>query len=73
MDFILEGIASVVAGVATFFMLVDTPALSTSWLSADEIKYLQLRQDAIRGNSRRAKEAEKSRRWQIVGTVLIHR
>lgn len=40
--FILEGLATVVLGVACFFLLIDTPALSKRWLSAEEIRYLEL-------------------------------
>jgi len=40
--FILEGLASVILGVACFFFLIDTPALSSRWLSPDEIRYLEL-------------------------------
>ncbi|KAL5339839.1 major facilitator superfamily domain-containing protein [Aspergillus crustosus] len=40
--FILEGLATVVLGVACFFLLIDTPALSSRWLAPDEIQYLEL-------------------------------
>lgn len=40
--FIIEGIATVVLGVSCFFLLIDTPALSSRWLSSDEIRYLEL-------------------------------
>ncbi|KAJ5817122.1 major facilitator superfamily domain-containing protein [Penicillium robsamsonii] len=40
--FVLEGLATVVVGVASFFLLIDTPALSLRWLDADEIRYLEL-------------------------------
>ncbi|BCS18581.1 uncharacterized protein APUU_11409S [Aspergillus puulaauensis] len=40
--FILEGLATVVLGIACFFLLIDTPALSTRWLEPDEIQYLEL-------------------------------
>ncbi|KAI9148893.1 transporter [Paramyrothecium foliicola] len=40
--FILEGLATVVIGVACFLFLIDTPALSTRWLEPDEIRYLEL-------------------------------
>ncbi|KAF4850533.1 putative transporter [Colletotrichum siamense] len=69
--FIIEGIVSVVAGVATFFLLIDTPALSTRWLDADERKYLELRQYAVQGNSIRVREAEKTRKWEILRSVLL--
>ncbi|KAH8663793.1 major facilitator superfamily domain-containing protein [Ilyonectria robusta] len=68
--FILEGIASVVAGGLTFFLLIDTPELSM-WLTPDEQKYLTLRQLAVQGNSMRVREAEKARKWEIVKSVLL--
>uniref|UniRef100_A0A8H7N3D3 Major facilitator superfamily (MFS) profile domain-containing protein n=1 Tax=Bionectria ochroleuca TaxID=29856 RepID=A0A8H7N3D3_BIOOC len=40
--FLLEGIVTVVMGVACFFLLIDTPALSTRWLEPEEIRYLEL-------------------------------
>lgn len=40
--FLLEGIATVIIGVACFFLLIDTPALSTRWLEPDEIRYLEI-------------------------------
>lgn len=42
--FILEGIFTVIVGVMCVFLLCDTPALSTKWLDAEEIRYLELRQ-----------------------------
>lgn len=40
--FLLEGIVTVLIGVACFFFLIDTPALSTRWLNPEEIRYLEL-------------------------------
>lgn len=40
--FILEGIATIVLGGLCFLLLIDTPALSTRWLNADEIRYLEI-------------------------------
>lgn len=42
--FIVEGILTVALGVVTFFCLADSPALSSSWLDPDEIRFLELRQ-----------------------------
>lgn len=69
--FILEGIASVLAGVSVFWLLIDTPALSHSWLTVDEQRYLELRQYAAQGNSMRIREAEKSRKWHIAKSVFL--
>ena len=40
--FILEGVVTVVLGLMTFFLLIDTPELSHGWLDAQEIRFLQL-------------------------------
>ncbi|OHE96301.1 major facilitator superfamily transporter [Colletotrichum orchidophilum] len=40
--FILEGLATVVMGASCFFLLIDTPTLSTRWLEPEEIRYLEL-------------------------------
>lgn len=40
--FILEGIATVVLGISCFFLLIDTPALSSRWLTPEEIRYLEI-------------------------------
>ncbi|KAI0191642.1 major facilitator superfamily transporter [Astrocystis sublimbata] len=42
--FILEGLITVLIGVSCFFLLVDSPALSSRWLDEDEIRFLELRQ-----------------------------
>ncbi|KAF0327783.1 major facilitator superfamily transporter [Colletotrichum asianum] len=45
--FILEGLATVLIGVMCFFFLVDSPVLS-KWLDPEEIRFLELRQQARR-------------------------
>jgi predicted MFS family arabinose efflux permease len=47
--FLLEGLASVVAGCASWFLLPDTPSLSHKWLSLDEIRFLELSHVKHRG------------------------
>lgn len=42
--FILEGLFTVTVAIMCIFLLCDSPALSTGWLEADEIRYLELRQ-----------------------------
>lgn len=42
--FIIEGIATVIGALMCFFLLCDTPALSSRWLEQDEIRFLELRQ-----------------------------
>ncbi|KAF3078584.1 hypothetical protein TWF102_003327 [Orbilia oligospora] len=46
--FIMEGIVTVFLGVICYMFLVESPALSTSWLEPEEIRYLELRQLARR-------------------------
>ena len=47
--FLIEGLASVVAGCASWFLLPDSPALSEKWLAPDEIRFLELTQIKMRG------------------------
>ncbi|KAL8372591.1 hypothetical protein RB595_002097 [Gaeumannomyces hyphopodioides] len=44
--FIIEGVLTVLVGVACFPLLIDKPSLSSAWLTPDEIRYLELRQIA---------------------------
>lgn len=71
--FLLEGIFTVLLGVLTYFLLIDSPAMSGRWLAADEIRYLELRQRA--DPSRRAKQRVKdqhssSQTWKALLSVL---
>ncbi|KAI5204021.1 MFS general substrate transporter [Aureobasidium subglaciale] len=67
--FILEGLASAIAGLACFWLLIDTPALSTSWLTPDEIRYLELRQVAV-GRVKPVGHEEKHFDMRVFLTVL---
>ncbi|KAB5515106.1 major facilitator superfamily transporter [Coniochaeta sp. 2T2.1] len=57
--FIMEGLATVVMGIACFFILVDSPALSSGWLTPDEIRYLELRQ-LVRHKSQSSEKPQSS-------------
>ncbi|QPC70605.1 hypothetical protein HYE68_001357 [Fusarium pseudograminearum] len=48
--FLIEGLFTVLVAVMCFFLLCDSPALSTRWLDADDIRYLELRQLARRSS-----------------------
>jgi len=56
--FILEGLASVLAGVSCPFILVDSPARS-KWLTEDEARYITLRKIAQDGGRTIQSKAEK--------------
>jgi MFS family permease len=66
--FILEGIASVVLGIACFFLLIDTPALSSRWLSPEEIRYLELSMFIKQGGASSTEET--GFRWRDLRIVL---
>ncbi|CAK1361025.1 putative transporter [Cercospora beticola] len=68
--FILEGIASVAAGVACFWILVDTPKHSHRWLTPDEIRYLELRQIAAGRVKPQGQPKEKGINWKVLWSVL---
>ena len=65
--FLLEGLASVAAGVASWFLLPDSPALSHKWLSPDEIRFLELSHVKYRG-----RKIERTRKEEIgtLGKIL---
>lgn len=46
--FIIEGLFTVIVGLAAAILLADSPARSLGWLEAEEIRYLELRQAARR-------------------------
>ncbi|KAM5353740.1 hypothetical protein ACJ41O_000390 [Fusarium nematophilum] len=66
--FLIEGIATVVAGILCLCFLIDSPASSTSWLDADEIRYLELRQIAQAGPQ--SKEPHRGSDWRTVRAAL---
>ncbi|KAH6887432.1 major facilitator superfamily domain-containing protein [Thelonectria olida] len=69
--FILEGIVTVILGISCFFFLIDSPALSTRWLSTDEIRFLEL-QSFIKQGGRFAEESTGKKKidWHDVKMVL---
>lgn len=58
--FIIEGLMTVVMAVACFLFLIDSPSLSSAWLTPDEIRYLELRQVARHGQKSTKGHDEKS-------------
>lgn len=69
--FLLEGIVTVMLGVACFFLLIDSPALSGRWLKPDEIRFLEL-QKFIKDGGKFQEENEKHFRWKDLKMVLCN-
>ncbi|GME44343.1 D-galactonate transporter [Neofusicoccum parvum] len=67
--FIIEGLITVFMAVMCFFFLIDSPALSSRWLSSDEIRYLELRQHARRAQSRQSSK-KKTVHWDALWAVM---
>ncbi|KAJ5183379.1 hypothetical protein N7492_000995 [Penicillium capsulatum] len=42
--FIIEGLATIVMAAACYMLLLDSPSLSSSWLTPDEVRFLEVRQ-----------------------------
>ncbi|CAG7923203.1 unnamed protein product [Penicillium olsonii] len=68
--FILEGLASVVLGVACFFLLIDTPALSKRWLTEEEIRYLELSMFIKQGGT--SSNENEGFKWRDLTMVLTN-
>ncbi|GAB7366415.1 hypothetical protein MBLNU230_g8212t1 [Neophaeotheca triangularis] len=70
--FILEGVVTVAVGVATFFIMVDTPSLSTKWLKPEEVRFLNL-QHFVKQGGRFADETQERRNiWHDLKAVLLN-
>ncbi|KAI7369408.1 MFS general substrate transporter [Hortaea werneckii] len=67
--FLLEGIATVLIGIACFFIMPDTPALSSRWLNAEEIRYLEI-QTYIKEGGRSSMEATEKFKWSYLTDLL---
>lgn len=63
--FLLEGIATVLIGVACFFIMPDTPALSGRWLDAEEQRYLLI-QNLIKDGVNANDEGADKFRWSYL-------
>ncbi|KZL77909.1 MFS transporter, partial [Colletotrichum tofieldiae] len=70
--FLLEGIFTVVLGIATFFFLVDTPALSTKWLEPDEIRFLELQSFIKQGGRFEDEKKEDKFQWHDLKAVVTN-
>lgn len=62
--FIIEGIATFLAGIATFWLLPDTPMLAT-WLSPNEKRYLEILHTSTRGRIAVIKREDDTRKTVI--------
>ncbi|KAF9880140.1 major facilitator superfamily transporter [Colletotrichum karsti] len=70
--FLLEGIFTVLTGIATFFLLIDSPALSTKWLEPEEIRFLEL-QSFIKQGGRFEDEAQEDKfKWADLKAVVTN-
>ncbi|KAK5166579.1 uncharacterized protein LTR77_008122 [Saxophila tyrrhenica] len=69
--FILEGIATVFIGAATFLVLPDTPELSWKWLNAEEIRYLELQTVIKEGGRFHEGETKDKFKWVYLKDLLM--
>lgn len=65
--FLIEGLASVAAGFASWFLLPDSPALSEKWLAPDEVRFLELTQIKARGRKvEKGHKVEAKTLWDVL-------
>jgi sugar phosphate permease len=69
--FIIEGLASIIAGVVAMLLMPDAPGSSGYFLTPAEIRYLQVRQLAVPGR-RHHGQGEGGRKfdWKTLVKVL---
>ncbi|CAH0052262.1 unnamed protein product [Clonostachys solani] len=75
--FILEGVLTVVLGVAAFWLLPDSPSRSSKWLSGDEIDYMNALHRKYREAHRQPQEnpdqevaVSRAHKWKILLSVV---
>lgn len=67
--FIIELLATVILGVSSFFLLIDSPKASGRWLEPEEIRYLELQHFIKEGGH--FKDKKKKIPWNYIkGTML---
>lgn len=64
-QFLLEGIVTVLIGAACFFIMPDTPALSGRWLNDEEMRYFEIQQ-IIREGGRVNMEKSEKFKWSYL-------
>lgn len=70
--FLIEGIITVILGIMTFFLLIDTPQLSTRWLRPDEIRFLEI-QVVIKQGGRFLNERDEDHHiWSDLKATLLN-
>ncbi|KAF7188316.1 MFS-type transporter cnsO [Pseudocercospora fuligena] len=67
--FILEGIATVLIGIACFFIMPDTPSLSGRWLNQEEQRYLEI-QTIIKEGGKSSMEKGDKFKWGYLTDLL---
>lgn len=70
--FLVEGLATVVLGLATFGLLIDSPSLSRRWLDQEEIRFLELQVFIKQGGKFQGtqEQEQETRTWVEVKNVL---
>lgn len=69
--FILEGIGTIFIGSLCFFFLIDSPKLSTKWLTPKEIRFLEI-QFIVKEGGHVKGGTESKIRWKDLRPVLTN-
>lgn len=66
-----QGMLTVILGIATFFVLVDSPARGHKWLEPQEIRYLELQTFVKQGGRFQDETNEKRFVWRDLRACLM--
>jgi hypothetical protein len=69
--FLIEGMVTVILGVSTFFVLVDTPALGHKWLRPEEIRFLEVQRFIKQGGRFQDESKEQNFIWRDLKASLL--
>jgi sugar phosphate permease len=69
--FLIEGMITIMLGIATFFILVDTPALGHKWLQPHEIRFLEFQRFIKQGGRFQDESKEQNFIWRDLKASLL--
>ena len=69
--FLIEGMITVMLGIATFFILDDTPALGHKWLQPQELRFLEVQRFIKQGGRFQDESKEQNFIWRDLKASLL--
>ncbi|POS68989.1 hypothetical protein DHEL01_v212617 [Diaporthe helianthi] len=70
--FLVEGVFTVGLGLASIYLLIDSPSLSHKWLNADEIRFIDLQNFIKQGGKLQWIQEQRGQMWRDVKGIMMN-